>query len=310
MQRPQPPTPQPAPTRRGAFTLVELLVVIVVIAILLSLVLPALFSVQSRARVAQVVVEIKNLEKAIADFKLKYGVEPPSRFRIRGDGAYDPQGNQTDRESLAIMRQIWPNYNPVDNPPGDLTGNGNPDTFTLSGAECLVFFLGGPGVFQAVSPFANGFSPNPANPFSSGGNRVGPFFDFDPARLVDVDGDGAPEYLDPLPGQTRPYVYASSYEGRGYNRATDSNDNPINPDLIIGSEGESLRSEYLRPGETASINPNSFQIISPGFDGNYVQPGAEWGNRGGPYDRETRLSAARAGERDNITNFAGGELNP
>lgn len=316
--------------RRGAFTLIELLIVIVIIAILLSLLLPAIFSIQRSARVAQVVVDIKNLEKAIADFKLKYGVEPPSSFRLREDGAYGT--NSLDRNSLAIMRQIWPNFDPVtvlQANPIDFNGDGDTDGgfINLNGAECLVFFLGGPGVLgpSGTARAANGFSVNPSNPFLSGGSRVGPFYDFDPARLVDINSNAAPELIDTLPGQTMPYQYFSSYEGRGYQIDGYNGTQNDGDDEVIRLNGEvTMSSVYLtndgnwdsdpvaRPSAGAAWNSRSFQIISPGFDGLYGIGGAFTSDQGLAIKRgeddEFRSRAARQPELDNITNFSSGTL--
>ncbi len=66
-----------------------------------------------------------------------------------------------------------------------------------------------------------GFAKNPAYPFSPptvSSNREGPFFEFtDTSRIKDIDGNGINEWYDPLPGQSKPYLYFSSYDGRGYN---------------------------------------------------------------------------------------------
>ena len=63
---------------RAGFTLVELLVVIMIIGILAALLVPAVFSAVTKARVAGARVEITQLEVAITTFKAKYGIEPPS----------------------------------------------------------------------------------------------------------------------------------------------------------------------------------------------------------------------------------------
>ena len=90
--------------RRAAFTLIEMMVVIVIIAILAGLILPAISAARTRANEARVVVEIKGLESAIAAFKAKYGTEPPSQFRLYLTQA----GWNNDPASTAIVRQIWP----------------------------------------------------------------------------------------------------------------------------------------------------------------------------------------------------------
>lgn len=333
--------------QRGGFTLVEIIIVILIILILLGFLLPAISGGNRSARVATVVAEIKNLEKAIADFKLKYGVEPPSRFILHEDAAGWADTGQLTRESRAFIRQVWPQFDftYANTPtPGtlDINGNGSieSDGIVLIGAECLVFFLGGvcatedasgnslvdangspngSGVIAKWVPL--GFSTNPERPFARGGTRVGPFFEFDSGRLVNVLNSSFPEYLDTIPGQNRPYLFASSYGGRGYKtEVVDAGNNDMrivrHLDLGFASGNNLLQFVYVQTGQyddpTANpllltgnsipINQNSFQIISPGFDGEY--------GIGGPFDSKgPRLPEARRAERDNITNFSGGMLN-
>src|SRR6266478_515572 len=67
---------------RAAFTLVELMVVIVIISVLLALLLPAIGIVRVKVNEARVTSEINGLPPAITTFKSKYGAEPPSRLSI------------------------------------------------------------------------------------------------------------------------------------------------------------------------------------------------------------------------------------
>jgi prepilin-type N-terminal cleavage/methylation domain-containing protein len=216
------PNQQRHPARRG-FTLLELLVAIVVISILAAFLLPAIQGVIGTGRVAAVRNEISQLEAAIANFKAKYGVEPPSFIRLYESGTGDPSWEtDTSNDALrltsrAIIQRIWPNFdfklNRDINGDHDRTG-----VFDLCGPECLVFFLGGvytyaPGAdlkpgdalsdddgngvidddneyFYAGSDDTvvytpSGFGKNPANPFVVAVGQVaeGPFFEFHPSRL-------------------------------------------------------------------------------------------------------------------------------
>ncbi len=157
-----------------------------------------------------------------------------------------------------------------------------------------------------------GFSKNPANPFQrppagSQESRVGPFIEFDAGRLIDVDGDGMLEYADPLPDPSTPYLYVSSYGGRGY----PVNDPGAADDFdVFGDPLRDLQRVYYQgAGANAqAYNPQSFQIISPGSDRQY--------GTGGPYDPEAGFLTSAgavdpdraAVEADNITNFHGGRL--
>jgi len=279
------------------------LIVIVIISILIGLLLPAVTGAYRNARVAQVRVEISSLDTALTDFKTTFNTYPPSRITLYEKGtdwAADTTG------SRALIRQIWPEFDfTKDRNLNGVNGfeaapNGK---FTLNGAECLVFFLG--GRLDSTSGAFIGFSSNPTDPLGAGGKSVGPFFEFKGGgknwgrttfsgigRVVDINGNGIPEYLDPLSGQTAPYAYLSAYDGRGYNSTDITGPTP--------ASGLSL-TNYYRQGTSATgpaWKPKSYQIISAGFDGDH--------GPGGAYDEDsadTQLTGTRTAERDNITNF-------
>ena len=319
--------------RRGGFTLVELLVVIVVIAILASLLIVAVTGATKRAREAQVVAEMGGIDSAMVQFKNRYGVNVPS-FIVLCEAGADWNGdwdstppmagitNVHRRASIAFLRGVWPDidltYSQATPTAGeiDLNGDGDAvDVLVLNGTECLVFFLG--GVFQR-GPVSNdladdvqiGFAANPTFPFgaTSTSNRIGPFVTFNVARYTDVDGDEVPEYRDPLPGQQRPYIFVSSYDGRGYqpygiNGTQNDADDEIPLQGGTGMINDIYRQDDRNPSTppplAPALNPNSFQIISPGGDD------FEFG-AGGEYNGERSVNV---NERDNITNFKNGRLN-
>ena len=332
--RPSPNRPVRRLSVRTGFSLIELVVVILIIAILASLILNGVMAARTTALNAAAASDIKNIEKAISDFKLKFGMEPPSEIFLYETPAGWAANTNNARRSRAFIRQIWPQFDfsmpiapamvPADpnaftTPGRDINGDKDlGDVIHLTGAEALVFFLGGMNATNVVdsrgllrtSPVAPatsapnvgdvithweplGFSVSPTDPFARGGSRIGPYFEIESDRLINIDNpavptdaEGAPEYLDTLPGQTKPLIYASSYDGRGY-RAVD----------LVTGPSSTLTSVYTKTGGQA-YNPKSFQIISPGFDSDY--------GTGGVFD--TTLPANRSMERDNITNFKGGRL--
>ncbi len=317
---------RPHRLHRG-FTLIEILVVITILAILVAFLVPALGRANATARTVQVRTDISALESAIAQFKNDFQIEPPSSILLYETGAdwvtnaANPAIAADVARSRSILRQLWPQYNFTANI--DINRDGDTsDSFSLAGAECLVFFLGGTIAVDDTNgngqrdagerAYHNGFSKNPVNPFAVGGNRQGPFFEFNNARLREVIPPYAPPpgnpgffvYLDPLPSQTAPYIYLSSYGGKGF-RLGD-----------LGTGG-GLSHWYLQGAAATSPawNATKFQIISPGADGQYgsggpFQPTAAtalpaW-NRTTP--ALTVTLANRAAEADNITNFHTGRL--
>ena len=314
---------------RAGFTLIELLVVIALIGILAGLLVPAVGSVMRRVRITSVRTEISQLESAIARFRANYNMDPPSSITLYEAVA----GWDGDANSKALVRQMWPQFN-FANPSLDINGDGDfTDTITLTQGECLVFFLGGMGgntVPGAPTEYNNnpkyigactGFSKNPANPFARGGNREAPLFEFLPARFSDLaetpsfpNGDGFPEYRDPLPNQTTPYLYYSSYDGQGYR------DTVAPFEFDTTASGSAGLSAAYRQGTAATAprwKANSFQIISPGYDRQYGYGGTYLptesdrlpvcpaiGSTPAPTQKQ------RDYEADNITNFSQGELQP
>lgn len=356
------PCPRP-PVRRGGFTIIELLMVVVIIGILAALLIPAIQRATRVAREAEVLTEIKGLEKGIVDFKNRYGVDPPSFIVLCESAAEwaadwgssppaqlaaDPSLTDAHRRtSRAIIRQIWPEFDFTAN--HDINGDGATDAaWALNGAECLVVFLGGvpdridtngDGTPDAAA--MRGFSANPQRPFDRGGNRIGPFVDFDSDRLIDIDtlrstgrvGGNMLEYLDRIPGQQLPLQYLSSYESRGYQ--------PYGPDGMAGTIDDELMYSpnttsfvglafhYLSAPPSPSLpagepyNRSTCQIMSPGQDYEYGLGGI-YNGEGVPVSEDTNNNMAldpgedvngngtidpRTAERDNITNFKGGRLN-
>ncbi len=84
---------------RAGFTLVELLVVIVVLAILVGLLLPVIAGAVRTAKNAATQAEINQLAQALANFKSTYGDYPPSRVYLSENGYLS--GRDRQRSSTA-----------------------------------------------------------------------------------------------------------------------------------------------------------------------------------------------------------------
>ena len=318
----------PSRNPRGGFTLVELLVVIVVITILAGMLFAGIQAARGAARRAQVSHEISQIGVGLATFKQDFHADVPSSFVLFEDrSSYFLPANQSQirvRQSQALIRRIWPQFD-FSQAPVDLNGNATTDdVIVLQGAECLVFFLGGVETLNVNDPAPTGFSENPRDPFAPGGNREGPFMELDIGRFVDVDNDGAPEYLDPIPGQVMPIQYFSSNDGRGYSaQGPDGNwgvagtdDDGVNgvddfgeagwpgsDDEVIAGGCAPYYLQFTSISDNRPHNPNTYQIITPGVDGDF--------GIGGLYNGESIPigQVNRTAERDNMTNFAPSTLN-
>ena len=149
--------------RRSAFTLVELLVVIGIIAILAALVTPAVMRAQASARNAAIKAEIDMLHMAIMNYKNEYGGFPPC---VSGTGPNSLAGKHVQR--------IFPRSTP------------NPDSRSPD---------------NAIVRWLKGYSSDPTDPFGSvSGSTRDKLFDFDASRLTTSDqyypaGKSASPYL-------------------------------------------------------------------------------------------------------------------
>lgn len=326
---------------RAAFSMIELVVVVLIISILASMILVGVRGAIKAVNVTSVVNEFKGLEKSLQDFKSKFGTYPPSGIMLyeasAGWTGSAPSAAAVSR-SRALIRQMWPDFDFTI--ARDINGDGDTtDTIMLNGSECLVFFLGGVNATNVVNRTGGligtvndevtqweplGFSTNPLNPLARGGTRLGPYHEFDVARLANRDSqpgtpdtEGFPELRDLLPGQSAqtPILYGSAYEGKGYRDA----------DIALSTQpaynaystaptsfayayrrytGTTFPATVANFNNSEAFNSKTFQLISPGFDGEYG-----WGGVLSTDMELTEPRTERNVERDNITNFKGGMLN-
>lgn len=223
----------------------------------------------------------------------------------------------------------------------------------LDPAESLVLWLGGLPDPKSDTRLA-GFHRDPASPFvdpaaratgvnsqdkkiheaplSEQGQRTRPLFAFDPARLVDYDADGWPEYLPPggtIEDETPPYVYfdSQSYDkGPAYPYPSVVREEVGYPTPTIHESAHGNAIPYAADPQPKTdervkfVNPASYQIIAAGPDCAYSDrlygfkeavPGppasapAPWWFVPSYYPSGTNFKPQ---ERDNLTNFAPGAL--
>jgi prepilin-type N-terminal cleavage/methylation domain-containing protein len=92
--------------KKSAFTLVELLAVLGIIAILVALLIPALTMVRKMAKETQQKAQITTIELALTAFKNDYGDYPPSIDTL--NGAYNPgSGDYCGAQKLAEALVGW-----------------------------------------------------------------------------------------------------------------------------------------------------------------------------------------------------------
>jgi prepilin-type N-terminal cleavage/methylation domain-containing protein len=211
--------------RRGAFTLVEMLVVITIIGILASLITGAVIAARRRARNAAIAIDLSNLDAACKAYKEKFGEYPPD-FAGLNNADVDPVSGQAyqtivQNQILRHLAVAFPRYVPGTPAGHSKVGwngfkddvktfwNIDVDTYVQSPSTALVFWLGGgpqwfldssnnailPGntKFDNNKPIQSllGFSANPTNPFDTAStSRIKPFLEFDIGCVGWIAGHG------------------------------------------------------------------------------------------------------------------------
>lgn len=148
-QRPTVSTQPPAATRRPAFTLTELLIVIAIIAVLAGLIAAAAVNALKNARRAAILLDIKNISTAAENFKNDYGAYPPNGMNPNpGAGTGTPSALvQSDFERM--FKKAFPRHQEprqlVLALCGQNTGGAANENLIggMSPAEAMVFWLGG-----------------------------------------------------------------------------------------------------------------------------------------------------------------------
>ena len=269
--------------RRSAFTLVELLVVIVIIGILVALLIPTIGAAMSAAKVGRMGVELGQITSSLEAYKTEMGAYPPDF--ANADAALDI------KQMTNHMARKFRNRQPQDQSQFDVTG--------LDPAEALVFWLYGFSK-DAKFPLARREALDPTAAVRIPLKGTNPFFDFDQSRLMDKDGDGYPEYY-PQDSEM-PYVYVRN---DNYGVETAPGSGMFAANLIPVLNGNvSIRAYAAQIVGTAVqrfAEPEKFQIICAGLDGEF---GAGAISQLAVYPDGIGYAES---DEDNLTNFSGGK---
>lgn len=263
---------------RKAFTLLEMLIVILIIAALSSILLGAVTKVMEKMTEVGNRTEISELDGALAAFMADYNLQnpPPSYLLLREDGKYNLANPPEAFTAQWLTRWLGRSFSTAT--PCDWNGNGVIDPpYVLQGQQCLVFFCGGiPQTSNGVL-MMSGFNPLNAAPASTGTiQRKGPYMSFQSSRLVMLPScPGFPVYLDDYSsvsigrGHQTPYAYFSS-EGNygGYNQ----HGNGLFSTISTGGDCSVISAYVWTQGLSTTgvlqyMNPNKYQILSAGKDG-------------------------------------------
>lgn len=216
-------------TSRSGFTLVELLVVIVIIAMLAALITPAVMQSLTKARNSAVKAEIDMLHMALMNYQSEYGVLPPclEPTDFWSTGRYTSGG-----PAAKHIRRLFPRCT---DPAAQLNDtNGVATEMQLTQANAIVAWLAG-------------YTTDPRSPLVPGGSRV-KLFDFDVSRIDSSTGSYYPRGK-----RGSPYIY---FDSSGYR---------LNP-VTTGSftSGANIYQPEVRGG--TFFNPTTFQILCAGRD--------------------------------------------
>jgi prepilin-type N-terminal cleavage/methylation domain-containing protein len=221
--------------RRPAFTLVELLVVIVILAMLASLITVASMRGMSTARNARIKAEIDMLHMAIMSYKNEYGTLPPCA---------DASGYASAATSVAVkhVARLFPRCGNV---PAQFTAISAP---ALNPANALVAWL-------------SGYTNDPTSPLAPVAARQARF-NFDKSRL---DSQQLVFYASGKPSSPCIYIqvaeYANSWPSSPFNYTVGTTTYTIPANAYFA---QPTTGKYVSGGPYA--NPDSFQILSAGQD--------------------------------------------
>jgi type II secretory pathway pseudopilin PulG len=248
------------------------------------MVLPAVMRSTTAARQSAIALEIKQLSSALETYKQQKGEYPPSfGERSGGNLIYGVTSGSPSRYTSAVERHLQRCYPRFTNKNIFYNGvsGGFPGASAIDQGEALTFWLRFVGT-------------NPENPVDMTSTR-NVFYEFDERRLVDYDGDGIPTYR-PRYCRDTDYIYMESrcYSSYVQNNSYARADGPVLQQVVP-----------YGTNPTTPVNPNTFQIICAGLDGDFGPLPSLAGGVYSPKIFPTGTGYSPA-DRDNIANFSDG----
>ena len=178
------------PQSRDAFTLVELLVVIGILAILAALITPAIFQARVSARNAAIKAEIDMLHMAIMNYKNEYGSFPPCNGLTT---AGSPAAVHLQR---IFPRVATPSAQFIKSGVGDGIDNNGNGVVDEAGESYQVILY----PWTSLLYWLEGYTGNPVAPITGGTRKK--LYDWDVARMDITTGA-----YSPAGKPNSPYVY-------------------------------------------------------------------------------------------------------
>jgi prepilin-type N-terminal cleavage/methylation domain-containing protein len=291
-------------SHRRAFTLVEMLVVIGIVAVLAALLLPAVMMAVNSARRAAQVLEVNQLSDAIEAYRKDKGDYPPN---FRDADAF-----------VRHVRRCYPKIAPTELAFFITTNQGQYQFVpgrALDEGESLVFWL-------------TGTREDPRYPFGVTGGQQSPFkkyYDFDERRFGNENGTINNFVFPSFHAKYSKDTYYIYIDSRSYLECAQFTSLGDSIDAYAYAEDSSVPENCVRPYWSTNVadnnktdlrqkfkpeNPTSFQIICAGLDGDfgwYDGTGART-----PADANVKFFPQgdnyKDEDNDNITNFSEGRL--
>ena len=276
---------------RRAFTLVELLVVIVIIGILAALITVAVAGAMRSSHRASIGVQMNQIAMALEHYRAEFGEYPPDMF--------------DDEALVRHVRKRWPRYNAptAQQIRNAITAAYAAAGFTVDFADtnpnaplgALALWLGGlPNADGRLS----GFNADPENPFTLTGTFDGrAFIDWEvgnagsnkSVRIINYGGGYVPVIGNEVRGTFVPIVYFRGRAGGGDGayRLADGSIKQLNlsglgwcvpyaEDAVVTRNSEGGIVSIVSIANIRWHNPTTYQLIHPGLDG--VFGDVNWGN--------------------------------